>query len=180
MLRRHIILLIAIRPSDGDVKPGGPLGAFREEQAMSRHRVSPSAFLSSSSRTTHLHYKLVLKFILINWIKFCYIMELYIFVHLKFKIFKIYLYPKVPLVIIVFIIIRSTSFGAMPPSSGPTSLFWVVIISQMFKKFQPNNIWEIITTQNKDVGPEDGGIPAKLVDRIIINTIMTNGTLGYK
>ena len=28
--------------SDGDVKPGGPLGAFREEQAMSRHRVSPS------------------------------------------------------------------------------------------------------------------------------------------
>ena len=36
MLRRHIVLLIAIRPSDGDVKPGGPLGAFREEQAMSR------------------------------------------------------------------------------------------------------------------------------------------------
>ena len=36
MLRRHIILLIAIRSSDGDVKPGGPLGAFREEQAMSR------------------------------------------------------------------------------------------------------------------------------------------------
>ena len=31
MLRRHIVLLIAIRPSDGDVKPGGPLGAFREE-----------------------------------------------------------------------------------------------------------------------------------------------------
>ena len=30
MLRRHIVLLIAIRPSDGDVKPGGPLGAFRE------------------------------------------------------------------------------------------------------------------------------------------------------
>ena len=30
---------------DGDVKPGGPLGAFREEQAMSRHRVSPSPFL---------------------------------------------------------------------------------------------------------------------------------------
>ena len=37
-------LLIAIRPSDGDVKPCGPLGAFREEQAMSRHRVSPSPF----------------------------------------------------------------------------------------------------------------------------------------
>ena len=52
MLRRHIILLIAIRPSDGDVKPGGPLGAFREEQAMSRHWVSPSPFLSSSSHTT--------------------------------------------------------------------------------------------------------------------------------
>ena len=34
-----IVLLIAIRPSDGDVKPGGPLGAFREEQAMSRHWV---------------------------------------------------------------------------------------------------------------------------------------------
>ena len=33
MLRRYIVLLIAIRPSDGDVKPGGPLGAFREEQA---------------------------------------------------------------------------------------------------------------------------------------------------
>ena len=30
----------AIRPSDGDVKPGGPLGAFRGEQAMSRHKVS--------------------------------------------------------------------------------------------------------------------------------------------
>ena len=56
MLRRHIILLIAIRPSDGDVKPGGPLGAFREEQAMSQHRVSPSPFLSSSSHTTQLHY----------------------------------------------------------------------------------------------------------------------------
>ena len=39
--------MIAIRPSDGDVKPGGPLGAFREEQAMMRHRVSPSPFLSS-------------------------------------------------------------------------------------------------------------------------------------
>ena len=57
MLKRHIELLIAIRPSDGDVKPGGPLGAFREEQAMSRHRVSPSPFLSSSSfHTTQLHY----------------------------------------------------------------------------------------------------------------------------
>ena len=56
MLRRHIVLVIAIRPSDGDVKPGGPLGAFREEQAMSRHRVSPSPFLSSSSHTTRLHY----------------------------------------------------------------------------------------------------------------------------
>ena len=31
MLRMHIIiLLIAIRPSDGDVKPGGPLGVYRE------------------------------------------------------------------------------------------------------------------------------------------------------
>ena len=56
MFRRHIILLIAIRPSDGDVKPGGPLGAFREEQTMSLHRVSPSPFLSSSSHTTQLHY----------------------------------------------------------------------------------------------------------------------------
>ena len=51
MLRR-----IAIRPSDGDVKPGGPLGAFWEEQAMSRHRGSPSPFLSSSSHTTQLRY----------------------------------------------------------------------------------------------------------------------------
>ena len=58
MLRRHIVLLIAICPSDGDVKPGSPLGAFREEQAMSRHWVSPSPFLSSSSssHTTQLHY----------------------------------------------------------------------------------------------------------------------------
>ena len=52
ILRRHIVLLIAIRSSDGDVKPGSPLGAFREEQAMSRHRVSPSPFHSSSSHTT--------------------------------------------------------------------------------------------------------------------------------
>ena len=56
MLRRHVVLLIAIRPSDEDVKPGGPLGAFREEQAVSRHRVPPSSFLSSSSHTTQLHY----------------------------------------------------------------------------------------------------------------------------
>ena len=55
MLRRHTVLLIAIRPSDGDVKPGSPVAAFREEQAMSRHRVSPSPFLSSS-HTTQLHY----------------------------------------------------------------------------------------------------------------------------
>ena len=53
---RHIVLLIAIRPSDGDIKPGGPLGVFREEQAMSRHRASPSPLLSSSSHTTQLHY----------------------------------------------------------------------------------------------------------------------------
>ena len=39
-----------------DVKPGGPLGAFREEQAISPHRVSPSPFLSTSSHTTQLHY----------------------------------------------------------------------------------------------------------------------------
>ena len=52
MLRRHTVLLIAIHPSDGDTKPGDPLGAFRQEQAMSRHRVSPSPFLSSSSHTT--------------------------------------------------------------------------------------------------------------------------------
>ena len=56
MLRRHIALLIVIHPSDGDVMPGGLLGAFREEQAMSQHRVSPSPFLSSSSHTTQLHY----------------------------------------------------------------------------------------------------------------------------
>ena len=52
MLRRHIVLLIVIRPSDGDVKPGGPLGALREEQVMSQHWISPSPFLSSSSHTT--------------------------------------------------------------------------------------------------------------------------------
>ena len=56
MLRRHIVLFIEIRPSDGDIKLRGPLGAFQEEQAMSRHRVSPSPFLSSSSQTTQLHY----------------------------------------------------------------------------------------------------------------------------
>ena len=56
MLRRHIVLLIVISPADGDVKPGGPLGAFREEQAMSRHRVSPSPLLSSSSHTIQLHH----------------------------------------------------------------------------------------------------------------------------
>ena len=58
MLRRHIVLLIAIRPLDGDVKSGGPLGASREEQAMSQHRVSPSPFLSSSSssHTRQVHY----------------------------------------------------------------------------------------------------------------------------
>ena len=55
MFRKHIVLLIAIRPSDGDDKPGGPLGAFREEQTMSRQRVSPSPFLSLSSHTTQLH-----------------------------------------------------------------------------------------------------------------------------
>ena len=56
MSRRHIVLLKGIRPSDGDVKPGGSPGAIREEQAISRHRVSPSPFLSPSSHTTQLHY----------------------------------------------------------------------------------------------------------------------------
>ena len=55
MLRRHIILLIAIRLLDGDVKPGGPLGAFQEEQAISRHPASPSPILSSSSSHTPQH-----------------------------------------------------------------------------------------------------------------------------
>ena len=52
----HIVMLIAIRPSDGDVNSWWPLGAFREEQTMSQHRVSPSPFLSSSSHTTQLLY----------------------------------------------------------------------------------------------------------------------------
>ena len=56
MLRRHIVLLIAIRPPDEDIKPGCPLGAFREEQTMSQHRVSPSPILSSSSHTPQSHY----------------------------------------------------------------------------------------------------------------------------
>ena len=47
--KAHSTVEITIHPSDGDIKPGGPLGAFREEQAMSQHRVSPSPFLSSSS-----------------------------------------------------------------------------------------------------------------------------------
>ena len=70
-----------------------------------------------------------------------------------------------------------------PEDGGiPLKLVNQIIINktEFFTKFQPNNIWEIITTQNKDVGPEDGGIPLKLIDRIIINTIMTYGTLGYK
>ena len=46
MLRKHIVQLIATHPSDGDVKPAGTLGAFKEEQAISRHWVSPSPFLS--------------------------------------------------------------------------------------------------------------------------------------
>ena len=45
--------MIAIHLSDGGVKPGGPLGAFREEKAMSQHRVSPATFLSSSYPTLH-------------------------------------------------------------------------------------------------------------------------------
>ena len=53
MLRRHIVLLIAISPSDGDDKPGGPFGTFREEQAMSRHQISPSPFLSHHHPTQH-------------------------------------------------------------------------------------------------------------------------------
>ena len=56
MLRRYTVLLIAIRPPDGDVKPGGPICAYREEKAMSRHRVSPSPFLSSSSHTPQYNY----------------------------------------------------------------------------------------------------------------------------
>ena len=39
-----------------DVKPGGPLGAFREEQTMSRHRLSPS-----SHTTITLHKQLYLQ-----------------------------------------------------------------------------------------------------------------------
>ena len=53
MLGRHIALLITIHPLD--VKPGGPLGAFQEEQAMSWHRVSTSPFLSSSSSHTNTY-----------------------------------------------------------------------------------------------------------------------------
>ena len=55
MLRRHIVLLIAIHPSGGYFKPGGTLSVFREEKAMSRHRVSPSPFLSSSWSHTPQH-----------------------------------------------------------------------------------------------------------------------------
>ena len=51
MLRRHIVLMIVICPLDGYIKPGGPLGAFWEQQAMSRHQVSPSPFLSSFHTT---------------------------------------------------------------------------------------------------------------------------------
>ena len=48
MLRRNVVGSTV--NSDSSVgwglKPGGPLGAFREEQAISGHRVSPSPFLS--------------------------------------------------------------------------------------------------------------------------------------
>ena len=76
MLRRPTELLIAIRPSDGDVKPGGPLSAFREEQAMSRHWVSPSPFpssSSSSSHTTQLHYTSSYTYIHpnLNFLQYC-------------------------------------------------------------------------------------------------------------
>ena len=37
MLRRHIVLLIAIRPSDGDVNPGGPLAAMSRHLLPSHH-----------------------------------------------------------------------------------------------------------------------------------------------
>ena len=49
---------MAICLSDADVKPGGPLGAFREEQAVIRHRVSPSSFLSSSFYTNSYTYNI--------------------------------------------------------------------------------------------------------------------------
>ena len=44
MLRRHIVLLIAIRPSYGDVKPGGPLVLFEKSRlwAGTGFRVLPS------------------------------------------------------------------------------------------------------------------------------------------
>ena len=56
MVRKHIVLLIAIRKSDGDVESGGPLRAYRQEYAMCRHRVSPSPFTSSSS--SHIQHTL--------------------------------------------------------------------------------------------------------------------------
>ena len=49
-VEKAYLLLIAIRPSDGNVKPGGPLGAFREEQP------APGFTYSSSSLTTQSHY----------------------------------------------------------------------------------------------------------------------------
>ena len=53
-----IILLIAIRPSDGDIKPGGPLGAFREEQAMSQvpDFTFSLSFTIIPHSTTQLHH----------------------------------------------------------------------------------------------------------------------------
>ena len=71
MLRRHIVLLIMIRPSNGDVKPGSLLGGFREEQAMSRHRVSSSPFLSSLSHTTQLHYTTVTHTVNLKFLQHC-------------------------------------------------------------------------------------------------------------
>ena len=58
MLGRHVVLLIAIRPSDGDVKPGGPLGAFREDYEPAPGFTFSLPFIIISHNTITLHQQL--------------------------------------------------------------------------------------------------------------------------
>ena len=57
MLRRHIVLLTEIRPSDGDVKPGGPLGLFEKRRlwAGTGFHLLPSFHYHHHTITLHKH-----------------------------------------------------------------------------------------------------------------------------
>ena len=56
MLRRHIVLLIAIRSSDGDVKPGGPLVLFEKNRLWAGtgfHLLLPFIIIPHNTITLH-------------------------------------------------------------------------------------------------------------------------------